>query len=74
MGFFTNVDCHRHSHFIRDSVVYRYALDKPKERRMNDTVQIILAVGFGCVLLAAAFALIVLTIDTIRGWKNEHTD
>ena len=39
---------------------------------MNDTVQIILTVCFGCVLLAAAFALIVLTIDTIRGWKNER--
>ena len=41
---------------------------------MNDTEQIILAVGFCCILLAEAVGLIVLTIDAIRGWKNERPD
>lgn len=41
---------------------------------MNDTVQIILAIFFGCFVLAGTFTMIVLAIDTIKEWKNEHTD
>lgn len=41
---------------------------------MSETAQIILAVSFGIVLLTAAFTLIVMAIDTIKGWKNERTD
>ena len=41
---------------------------------MNDTAMIILAIGVGCVTLACSFALIVLAIDTIKRWKNEHTN
>lgn len=40
---------------------------------MNDTAQIILAVSIGIVFLVAAFALTVLAIDTIKGWKNDKT-
>ena len=38
---------------------------------MSETAQIILAVSIGIVFLAAAVALTVLTIDTIKGWKND---
>jgi hypothetical protein len=38
---------------------------------MSETAQIILAVSVGIVLLAAAFAVTVLAIDTIKGWKND---
>lgn len=41
---------------------------------MNETAQIILAICLGCVILAATFTLIVMAIDTIKGWKNEHTN
>lgn len=40
---------------------------------MNDTAQIILAVSIGIVFSAAAFALIVMAIDTIKGWKNKRS-
>lgn len=39
---------------------------------MSDTAQIILAICVGCVFLTAAFALIVMTIDTIKGWKKDE--
>lgn len=42
---------------------------------MKDTALIILAICLGCVILAATFTLIVMAIDTIKGWKkDEHTD
>lgn len=41
---------------------------------MSETAQIILAACIGCAFLTAAFTLIVLAIDTIRGWKNEQSN
>ncbi len=38
---------------------------------MSETAQIILAVSIGIVFLAAAVLLIVMAIDTIKGWKND---
>jgi len=38
---------------------------------MSETAQIILAVSLGIVLLCAAGCLVVMTIDTIRGWKKD---
>lgn len=39
---------------------------------VSETALIILAVGLGIVLLCAAGCLVVMTIDTIKGWKNER--
>lgn len=38
---------------------------------MSETAQIILAVSIGIVFLCVAVLVVVMTIDTVKGWKND---